>query len=158
LKSGGEIMGNTYTQLIYHITFSVKHRLDFIKPTFENELYSYIGGIIKNRNGKLYSIGGTENHIHILAGFRPERALSDLVKEIKIGSTKFINENSFLFARFAWQEGFGCFTCKKSDVPRISEYIQNQKEHHKKFNFKEEFKRILDELGIEYDEKYLFDN
>ncbi len=149
-------MANTYSQLYVHIIFSVKNREPLIKESFRNELFSYIGGIIKNKNQKPLAINGTENHIHILVGVKPDISLSDLVREIKSNSSKFINEQKYLRTKFNWQEGFGAFSYSHSQLTTVIKYINNQLEHHKKRTFADEYKEFLKKFNIEYDEKYVF--
>ncbi len=149
-------MANTYSQLYVHIIFSVKNREPLIKESFRNELFSYIGGIIKNKNQKPLAINGTENHIHILVGVKPDISLSDLVREIKSNSSKFINEQKYLRTKFNWQEGFGAFSYSHSQLTTVIKYINNQLEHHKKRTFADEYKEFLKRFNIEYDEKYVF--
>ena len=148
-------MANTYSQLYVHIIFSVKNREPLIKDSFRNELFSYIGGIIKNKNQKPLAINGTENHIHLLVGIKPDISLSDLVREIKSNSSKFINEQKYLGTKFNWQEGFGAFSYSHSQLTTVIKYINNQLEHHKKKTFADEYKGFLKKFNIEYDEKYV---
>jgi len=149
-------MANTYTQLFVHSTFSVKNRMKLILPQFKNELYKYITGIIRNKKHKLYAIGGVEDHIHVFISMRPDVSVSDMIKDIKMNSTNWINDKKFLKTKFAWQEGFGAFTYAKSQADKVCKYILNQEKHHKKMTFEEEYRKLLDKFGVEYDEKYLF--
>jgi REP element-mobilizing transposase RayT len=148
-------MGNTYTQLFVHSTFSVRKRLKLIFPQFKDELYKYITGIIRNKKHKLYAIGGIEDHIHVFVSMRPDVSVSDMIKDIKMNSTNWINGKKFLKTKFAWQEGFGAFTYAKSQVDIVCKYILNQERHHKKMTFEEEYRKLLEKFGVEYDEKYL---
>ena len=149
-------MPNTYTQLFVHSTFSVKNRMKLILPPFKDELYKYITGIIHNKKHKLYAIGGISDHIHVFVSMKPDVSVSDLVKDIKTNSTNWINERKFLNSKFAWQEGFGAFTYAKSQVDTVCRYILNQENHHKKMTFEEEYKKLLEKFGVEYDKRYLF--
>ena len=128
-------MANTYTQLFVHSTFSVKNRMKLILPQFKDELYKYISGIIRNKKHKLYAIGGIEDHIHVFVSMRPDVSVSDMIKEIKMNSTNWINDKKFLKTKFSWQEGFGAFTYSKSQADEVCKYILNQDEHHKKITF-----------------------
>jgi REP element-mobilizing transposase RayT len=119
-----------------------------------NELYSYITGIIKNKNSHLYRINGVENHLHILTDMHPSIAPADFMREVKASSSLWM-KNSTLFPLFiGWEEGYGSFTCSFKDLSRLIEYIKNQQEHHKKVTFEEEYRKILLESGITPDEKY----
>jgi len=149
-------MANTYTQLFVHSTFSVRNRLKLILPRFKDELYKYITGIIRNKKHKLYAIGGIEDHIHVLVSMRPDVSVSDMIKDIKMNSTNWINGKRFLKTKFGWQEGFGAFTYAKSQVDVVCKYILNQERHHKKITFEEEYRKLLEKFGVVYGEKYLF--
>lgn len=150
-------MANTYTQLTIHIVFAVKKRENLIKPKYKEELYKYITGIITNKNQKLLAINGVSDHIHILIGLSPSVALSDIVRDIKNNSSKFINEKKWIPGKFQWQEGYGAFSYSRSQRPEIINYIKTQEEHHKKSSFKEEYLNILKKFDVNYDDEYLFD-
>jgi REP element-mobilizing transposase RayT len=150
-------MANTYTQIYIHIVFTVKGKLSLIPQKHKIELYKYITGIITNKNQKLIRINGTSDHIHILIGLKPDKALSDLVRDIKANSSKFINEKRWILGKFAWQEGFGAFSYSHSQLDNVIRYIDNQEEHHKTKSFKEEYLEILEKFKVEYNKDYLFD-
>lgn len=144
-----------YCQIFYQIVFGTKYRKPTINETHCNELYKYISGIIKNNNCKLYRINGIEDHIHIFSDLHPTICLSDYVKGIKVASSTWMKEGG-KFPNFeGWQEGYGAFTYSLRQKAMIIDYVKKQKEHHKKETFYDEFKRLLLENGIEFDEKYL---
>ena len=145
-----------YTQLFVQFVFAVHHRDSLIIPEIEERLYAYIGGIINNRKHQAIAIGGIEDHIHILVRMHPTQSISDLVRDIKSNSSRFVNENKLIPGRFAWQTEYGAFTYSKSQVPQVKAYVLNQKEHHKNETFRDEILRILDTLGIPYSEEYGF--
>ena len=149
-------MPNTYTQIHIHAVFVVQSKECIIAPKWEEELYKYIMGIIKANKHKPLVINGTANHIHILFGMRPSQSLSDLMQDIKGNSSKWINEKKFLKGRFAWQEGYGAFSYSKSQLPVLINYINNQKVHHRKKKFLEEYVELLESFGIEYDKRFIF--
>lgn len=149
-------MANTYSQIYIQIVFAVQNRNALIDLSWEDELYKYITDIIQNKNQKLISINGMPDHIHILIGMRPTCNLSDLVREIKKSSNTFINEKKFSKFRFKWQEGFGAFSYSHSQLGNVISYIQNQKKHHQKVSFKEEYVEFLEKFEIEFDGDYLF--
>lgn len=151
-------MGNTFSQVYLHIVFGVKFREALIRPHWKNELCKYITAIVRNEGHRLLSINGTEDHLHILIGFVPKGSISELVKQIKGYSSKWINENRFCPRRFRWQEGYGVFSYNQSHISRIINYIENQETHHAKRSFREEFVGFLDLYRIEYQENYLPDN
>lgn len=149
-------MANTYSQIYIQIVFAVQNRNALIDFSWEEELYKYITGIIQNKEQKLISINGMPDHIHILIGMKPTCNLSDLVREIKKSSNSFINEKQFSKFSFKWQEGFGAFSYSHSQLRNVISYIQNQKQHHKKVSFKEEYLAFLEKFEIEFDGDYLF--
>jgi REP element-mobilizing transposase RayT len=149
-------MANTYTQIHIHVVFAVQNRYSLINKTWQNKLYQYIIGIIQNHGHKVLSIGGMPDHIHILFGFRPTQSLSALMQNIKRESSQWINENRFVVGKFSWQDGYGGFSYSKSQVSQVANYIENQEAHHSKRTFLEEYTKILQDFGLEYDEKYIF--
>lgn len=149
-------MANTYTQIHLQLIFAVKYRLAVINETWENELYKYITGIVQNQNHKLLCINGMPDHIHILIGYRPHQALSDLLREIKGSSSSWINEERLTQKRFKWQEGYAAFSYCRSDLPRVCSYIEKQKSHHQRKKFLVEYKEFLKAFEVEYDERYIF--
>lgn len=150
-------MANTYSQIYIHIVFSVQGRLNLIPKQHREELHKIITGIIKKRNQKLLSIFAMPDHLHILVGMRPSMAVSNLVRDIKAGSSKHINKERWVKGKFSWQEGHGSFSHSKSQISQVANYISNQEIHHKTKTFKEEYLEILENLEIEYDERYLFE-
>jgi REP element-mobilizing transposase RayT len=149
-------MANTYTQIHIHSVFAVQNRSCLIKNTWQDELYKYISGIVRANNHKLLIINGMPDHIHMLFGFRPAQSLSDLMQDIKGSSSTWINKNGFVAGKFNWQEGYGAFSYAKSDLPKVIKYIENQQQHHKKKNFTDEYKTLLKEFEIDYDDRYIF--
>ncbi|MFB6318781.1 IS200/IS605 family transposase [Saccharicrinis sp. FJH54] len=149
-------MANTYTQIHIHAVFSVQNRLSLIQQHWRDELYRYITGIIQNYEHKVLQINGMPDHVHILFGMRPLQSLSELMQDIKGSSSKWINERKFVNGRFSWQEGYGAFSYSKSQLPGIINYIQNQKEHHKRKSFKEEYLEFLEDFEIDFDHQYIF--
>lgn len=150
-------MSSTFSQIYIQIVFAVKGRENLIQPNWEEELYKYISGIVRNKEQKLLAINGMPDHIHFLIGMRPTCCLSDLVREIKKSSNQFINERKFLKNSFYWQEGYGAFSYSHSALDKVIRYIGNQKEHHKKQTFREEYLEFLTKFQIEYKEEFLFD-
>ncbi|WBA42514.1 IS200/IS605 family transposase [Hymenobacter canadensis] len=151
-------MANTYTQIHLHLVFAVRGRACLIPADRAETLYRYITGIVTNQGQKLLAINGMPDHLHLLIGLRPEKALSDLVRDTKANSAKFINEQRWLKARFAWQEGFGAFSYSASQLPDVIRYIQHQQEHHAKRTFAEEYRLLLERFGVEYNAKYVFES
>lgn len=150
-------MANTYTQIYIQIVFAVKGRQNLIAADNREELHKFIKGIISNRGQKLFSVYAMPDHVHILVSISPSIVISDLVRDIKAGSSKFINDKKWINGKFNWQEGYGAFSYSKSSVDSVVKYILNQEDHHKKKKFKDEYLDLLNKFEIEYDEKYLFD-
>lgn len=147
---------STYTQIYYHIVFSTKNRAPVLDAARREDMFRYIWGIIKNKNCHVYRMNGLEDHLHILTSLHPTECLADLVKDIKTGSSRWIRDNR-VFPRFShWQEGYGAFTHSMKDRDRLIEYIKRQQEHHHRESFEDEYRRLLIDAGIEFDEKYLF--
>ncbi len=146
---------STYTQLFYHIVFSTKNRERTIISQNRELLLKYIWGIIKNKKSHLYRINVVEDHIHILTHIHPSIGLSDFVKTIKVSSSVWIKENDLFPCFQHWQDGYGAFTCSINDKARLIEYIINQEEHHKRVSFLDEYKILLKEAGVKFEERYL---
>src|ERR1035437_1920680 len=147
-------MPNTYSQIYIPIIFAVKGRENLISKNNREELHKYITGIVQKREQKMLSIFSMPDHTHLLIGLKPSIAISDLVRDIKAGSSNFINEKKWMQGKFNWQEGFGAFSYSKSQIDNVIKYILNQEDHHKKKNFREEYIDFLKNFEIEYDEKY----
>ena len=129
---------SSYRQLLYHIVFRTKNSMPSIKPEHADQLFSYITGIIKNKNSHLYRINGTVNHLHILTDLHPSYALSDFMRELKVSTSLWI-KGSGLFPGFdGWADGYGSFTCSYIDMGDLIDYIRNQPEHHRKKSFEED--------------------
>jgi putative transposase len=150
-------MANTYTQLYIHLVFAVKFRARLIDSSWKNELYKYLCGIATNNKHKVYAINGMPDHIHILISAKPHISLSELVKDLKSSSSKWINEKNLAKGKFLWQEGFGAFSYSQSSLSNVIAYIENQEAHHSKTTFKKEYTDILNAFKVDYDEKYIFE-
>jgi putative transposase len=149
-------MPNTYTQIYIHIVFAVEGRQNIIPKRHKEELHKYITGIIQSKNQKLIVINCMPDHIHILMGMNSSIALSDLVRDIKSSSSKFINEKKWIAGRFNWQEGYGAFSYSRSQLDAVIRYITNQEEHHSIKTFRDEYIDFLKKFDVDYDAKYLF--
>lgn len=149
-------MAGTFSQIYIQIVFAVEHRESLIMQEWEAELYKYITGIVQNKGQKMLAINGMPDHIHIFIGMKPSCCLSDLVREIKKSSNDFIKEKKFSKFKFNWQEGYGTFSYSHSAIDNVVKYIMNQKEHHKKKTFREEYIDFLNKFEIDYKDEYLF--
>ncbi len=149
-------MANTFSQIYLHIVFSTKDRLDLIKPEVEQRVWSYIAGVAKKHRMTPIQIGGIETHIHALVGTPTVISPAEAAKYLKGDSSKWIHDQVREIRTFAWQDGYGAFSVSKSLIPAVTKYIQNQREHHSRQTFEEEFIELLNLHEIEYDERYLF--
>jgi REP element-mobilizing transposase RayT len=149
-------MANTYTQIHIQTVFAVRKRTGLIQPAWKDELYKYITGIIQNHDHKLLAINGMPDHLHIFFGMRPTQSVSDLLQDIKGSSSKWINEKRFISDHFEWQSGFGAFSYSKDDMNKVINYIETQEEHHSKVSFLDEYRKLLRDFDIDYNEKYIF--
>jgi REP element-mobilizing transposase RayT len=151
------IMAGTYSQVYIQVVFAVKGRQNLIARSWKDELHKYMSGIITQKEQKSIIVNGMPDHIHAFIGLRPSMRISDLVRDIKNNSSKFINDNGFVKGKFSWQEGFGVFSYSHSHIERVYNYILNQEEHHRKKTFKKEYLELLKKFEIEFKEEYVFD-
>ena len=150
-------MAGTFSQVYMQYVFAVKGRENLIKKTFEEELYKYIAGIVNGKEQKPLAINGMPDHIHVLVGLRPAMRISDLIRDIKNNSSNFINDKGWLKQKFSWQEGYGVFSYSESNYGKVIDYIKDQKKHHEKRTFREEYLLLLKRFNIPFEEKYLFE-
>jgi len=150
-------MANTYSQLFYHLVFSTKSRQKLINQEIEARVWSYIGGVARKHKITALQVGGIEDHIHAAVMARPIVAPFQIPQWLKGDSSKWINIEFPTISKFNWQDGYGIFSVSKSQVPEVIKYIENQREHHAKQTFEEEYISLLNLHGIAYDERYLFD-
>ena len=155
-KGSRKLMPNTYTQIYIHIVFAVKGRQPLIPKEHKVELHRYITGIVTNKKQKVIEINSMSDHIHILVGIAPEAALTDLVRDIKANSSKFINRKRWIVSRFEWQKEFSAFSYSHSQLGAIANYIRNQERHHAQKTFKEEYLEFFDLYNVDYDKRYVF--
>ncbi len=149
-------MPNTYTQLHIQFIFAVKYRAAFIQKEWKERLHQYITGIFQANNHKMICINSMPDHIHIFIGLRPHQSISALIQNVKTESSKWIKEQKFCSAPFAWQQGYGAFSYSRSQLPDVIRYIQNQEMHHKKETFIDEYKLFLKAFEIDYEDQYIF--
>jgi putative transposase len=146
---------STYSQILYQIVFSTKHRKKCLSEQNQEELFKYIWGILKSKKCHLYRINGIEDHIHIVCTIHPSVSLSSLIKDIKLASSKHIKQKGLFLNFDGWQEGYGAFTYNIKEKNNLIEYVKNQKEHHKNISYKDEFIKLLKENEVDFNEKYL---
>ena len=150
-------MANTYTQLNVHAVFSVKGRGNFISKQWRDELYRYIAGTLTETKNYSLSVGGYCDHVHIFFELNPANAVSDVLRNVKAKSSKWINTRNFVAGKFEWQAGYGAFTYSRSQRNKVINYIMKQEEHHKKRTFKEEYLELLKNNDIKYNDTYIFE-
>jgi putative transposase len=149
-------MPNSFSQIHLHLVTAVHSRKALIDPSWEDELQKFITGIFQGKGQKLLRINTMPDHVHALIGLRPSMAPSDLIRDVKSDSSRWINEQGICRHPFSWQDGYGAFSVCKRHVDVVAAYIENQKEHHRREGFLEEVKRILKEEGLAVDDRYLF--
>ena len=148
---------STFTNLLFHIVYSTKYRKRVIEKSWQDDLYGYTGGIIRDHKGTLLCMGGVMDHVHLLAKLPPTIAVSDMLRLIKSNSSKMVNETMTPRIPFEWQPGYAAFSVSESQFERVRDYILNQEEHHRKKSFQEEFIELLDKHNITYDLRYVFE-
>lgn len=149
-------MAGTFSQIYIQVVFAVQNRESMIHSSWEEELYKYISGIVRNKEQKMLAINGMPDHIHFFLGMKPSYCLSNLIREVKKSSNDFITKKKFSKYKFNWQEGYGAFSYSHSQIDSVVKYIMNQKEHHRKLTFREEYLDFLKKFEIEFKEDYLF--
>ncbi len=150
-------MANTYSKIYVQLIFAVRNRDALILRDFEEELYKYIAGIIRNQGQKLLAINGTKDHIHIFIRLEPKCRISDLVRDVKSDSSEMVNKKKLSKFKFHWQEGYGVFSYGASQKRDVINYIMNQKENHRKQTFHEEYINFLKKFEVNYNQDYIFD-
>jgi REP element-mobilizing transposase RayT len=148
-------MSQSFTNLLYHRIFSTKDRRPLITLEYQPRLYDYIGGIFRNLGGISLGIDGVEDHVHVLAKLRPDKALSDVLRVLKCNASGWMHDVFPTLAEFSWQRGYAAFTISQSNLDQVQRYLARQKEHHSRVSFRDEFILFLKANGIEYDERFI---
>lgn len=151
-------MPSTHHGILIHVIFSTKQRFKLLHGDWRDELFAYMGGVAEEHKASLLRSGGVEDHVHLLVKIHPSFAIADTIKLIKGNSSKWINENRKISARFEWQRGYGAFSVSESMSDTVKRYIKNQEEHHREISFKDEYLAFLRKHKIEFDERYVFDD
>jgi REP element-mobilizing transposase RayT len=149
-------MANTYTQIYIHVVFAVEGRQNLIRQEYNNELQKYITGIVSGQKQKLIAINNMPDHLHLLIDLRPDSSLSDLVRDVKANSPRFINEKRWVVGKLSWQEGFGAFSYSRSQLGTVIRYVENQQTHHLKRSFRKEYIELLEKFNVDFDQRYIF--
>ena len=150
-------MAHTFTNLLYHLVFSTKDRRGWIRDDLRDRLFPYLGGGIRDENGIALSVGGTDDHVHLLVKLPATAAVAATLCAIKANSSGWVHKEWPTHAGFAWQTGYAAFSVSQSQVPSVQRYIERQAEHHRTRTFQEEFVQLLNKHGIEYDERYIWE-
>jgi len=149
-------MAKSYCNLLYHLVFSTKNRDAWFEPDARPRVHEYLGGAIKGQGGIPLAVGGTADHVHLFCKLRQDKALSDVLREVKASSSAWIHD-TFRTVAFAWQEGYGAFTVSPSQAERLRQYVAGQEAHHRRTTYQQEFLTLLQKHGVAYDERYLWD-
>lgn len=149
-------MANTYYQIHVHLVFAAKERYPLLTGQHQKNIHAYLAGKAKEHNCYINAIGGTEDHLHILININPKISISEITKTLKGSSSHYINERKMSPAHFEWQTGYGAFSVSQSNVGKVTEYVRNQPEHHRKCSFSEEYISLLGKHNIDYDRQFIF--
>jgi putative transposase len=150
-------MSQSLSDVLLHLVFSTKNRDPLIDVRIEEELFKYIGGICRELKCPSHKIGGTDDHVHIACSLSRTITISKLLEEVKSSSSKWIKTKGAQYAAFAWQNGYGAFSIGQSQLPNLCRYIADQREHHRKQSFQDEYRDLLAKYGVEYEEQYVWD-
>ena len=150
-------MAHTFTQIYIQAVFAVAWRQSLVRLNFKEDLHKYITGIVRKQGQKLIAINAMPDHTHMLIGLKPNKALSDLMRDVKSDSTEFIKRNGWIKGQFNWQEGFGAFSYSHSQLGSVIRYIRDQEKHHAKRTFRNEYLTLLKKFDVAYESKYLFE-
>ena len=148
-------MPSTHLCLHYHLVFGTKDHAPVIASAWRGDLHAFMGGIVRTLGGVPEAVGGVSDHVHLMVGLRATHCLSDVMRELKSVSSRWVHETPG-FRRFAWQEGYGAFTVSQSQSVTLRRYIENQEEHHRTRTFREEYLELLQRHGVEFDSRYVF--
>jgi len=144
-------------QILVHVVFSTKNREPVIEPDIRSDLHAYVGGIVAHHHGTLLRAGSVADHMHLLLAHPRTSAAADLIQDIKTGSSKWIKTRANRYRVFHWQAGYGIFSVSASHRPAVETYIERQAEHHRTISFQDEYRTLLRDHGIEWNESYVWD-
>lgn len=149
-------MAGTFSQIYIQYVFAVKGRASLLHKPWRAEVFKYMTGIIEGKEQKSIIVNGVEDHVHVFVGLKPTMNISELIRDIKNNSSKFINEQKFIRSKFSWQAGYGAFSYSQSHVKRVYQYILTQEEHHRRTSFRDKYIELLQRFEISFNEKFLF--
>ena len=150
-------MPQSLAEVVVHLVFSTKDRAPFIGPDIRPALHAYLAGIVRHSGCECYRIGGVADHVHLAIRLTRTITISDVVENLKTGSSKWVKLQSPLFASFAWQRGYSVFSVGYPEMDSLLAYIDGQEEHHRTKTFQEEYRAFLTRHGVSYDERYVWD-
>ena len=150
-------MPQSLSKLYVHLAFSTKHREPLLLPPLRAQMHAYLATVLKNQDSPAVEVGGTSDHVHTLFRLSKNSSLAGIVEEVKTSSSKWAKTQGRAFVNFHWQSGYGGFSVSPADVEQVAEYIAQQETHHRAVSFQEEYRRLLESYGIEFDERYLWD-
>jgi REP element-mobilizing transposase RayT len=149
-------MGHSYVCSYFHCIWSTKERKPLISSELEQRLWPYMGGIARDNGFKALAIGGTADHVHLLLSLPGRLAIAKAVQLIKGGSSKWVHDDFPQHQAFEWQEGYGAFSIGVSHREQTVAYIQNQKQHHRRKTYQDEFLSFLKKHDVEYDPRFIW--
>ncbi|MEM9479692.1 MAG: IS200/IS605 family transposase [Verrucomicrobiota bacterium] len=150
-------MPQSLTQMYVHLVFSTRDREPWLTSAVRPKVHAYLATILRNMGSPYVVAGGVADHVHLLFELPKEKAPTEVVAVVKRESSKFMKTLGPAFAKFCWQRGYGMFSVSPTRREKVEEYVRNQEEHHRTRTFQEEFRKFLDQYGIEYDERYVWD-
>lgn len=149
-------MAHTFTNLLVHVIFSTKDRIESIQPDWRGDLHAYLGGVVRELGGKASAINGTADHVHLLVSMPANIAVAEMVRILKANSSRWVNRKGWSMGNFAWQTGYAAYTVSHSSAAAVAKYIQSQEEHHRSVSFQEEYLEFLKKNKIEFDERFIW--
>ena len=150
-------MPQSLARLHIHLIFSTKSREAILRDAVRDSLHAYMATVLQNFGCPPVLINSVEDHVHILFELARTVAVSQAVEEVKKTSWKWIKTQGAECVSFAWQAGYGAFAVSESNVAAVREYVANQREHHRKKSFQEEYRAFLERHRVVFDEKYVWD-
>ncbi len=151
-------MPQSLAKLWVHLIFSTKDRYPFLSDELvQADMHAYLATVLRNHDCETLIVGGVEDHVHALLALSRNYSIADIVKEIKIASSRWVKEKSRTLRMFSWQRGYGAFSVSQSHLVQVTRYIERQKEHHQRVTFQTEYRSFLKRYNVEYDERYVWD-
>ena len=150
-------MPQSLARVVIHMAFSTKDRRPIITTELRQELWPYMTTVLKNQGNLPIQVGGVEDHVHLLFALARTVSISEVVENVKTSSSKWVKESFAQQSTFAWQHGYGAFSIGYREVDTVAAYVRNQETHHRKMSFQDEFRGLLNDNGVDFDERYVWD-